>query len=435
MSGSDGKGKGRANVSPEEFDFEGIRKEERVWYFGVFLQRVQMMEAQGKLAYGEVLRSEDFLNGGVSGFGKVLRTVYRLLVALEETYPGIFVAPPGSNERREELLRELLETEQAHINVLNNVFDAASMLSDGLDVAEPCLESLLIDRSRLVQYHNQVIRYTEGLLKDTSGSTRWTEIFGLDDILDVILPTDDRGYNSLCEAVLRMDDISETMDEVGLQLRTMRSARILKGRAYVWTAPDPEDLGILLLDDCSMNSESKERYSLFFYESLLLCCTEGFDRRAAKPAEQVYPIYAWEMGPALRRTSPLDIVHAIPVSQLDSVYCPDSGVLSALESYVEDEDENGHLSSHPRPWSLIARKGPRSESSSFINQEPHDHFLQISPGVLSTLFNNNTPELDVLRSPSPLSLTHAVLSSDRPPTPPAEDGFGKIKVLVCVVRA
>ncbi|KAG6915906.1 hypothetical protein DXG01_009373, partial [Tephrocybe rancida] len=519
------------HVSPDEFDFTNITREERERYFAAFVQRVQMLEAQGRLAYGEVLRSEDFLSGSAAAFGKVLRTVYRLLVALEETYPGIFVAPVGAWDKRGELMRELFETEKTHLTMLESVFDAVTTLTAGLDSAKPYLECFAINRKSLLQYHENLVKRMEHLIEKPTG-IRWTEIFGLDDdttrtkvfgayrtlcinylsltnflettefkphlvssaqtivdhtstlisriatysmilkdILDAMLPTDDRGYNSLCEAVLRMDEISDTMDEAGLQLRTMRATSRLKGRAYTWTAPDPEDLGTLFLDDClTMDSKGSQVCSVFLFESMMLCCTEGFDRRAARPHDQAYPIYAWEMGPALRRTSPLDIMHAIPISKLDSVLCPDTSSmqitwvdkdrvlrhvtflgmsypqweqwLTALEPFVppiyrpsaiprvtfdheellsEDEDPNGHMLPHARPWSGIARKGPRSESSSFVNQEVHDHFALISPGVLPTLFSSNAPEF--LRSPSPMSLSHAVLSSDRPPTPPAEDGY------------
>ncbi|KAG6913881.1 hypothetical protein DXG01_003717, partial [Tephrocybe rancida] len=217
------------------------------------------------------------------------------------------------------------------------------------------------------------------------------------------------------------------------------------GRAYTWTAPNPEDLGTLSLDDC-LTMDSKEK---------------GFDRRAAWPHNQAYPIYAWEMGPALRRTSPLDIMHAIPILKLDSSmqitwvdkdcvlrhvtflgmsYPQWEQWLTALELSVppiyrpsviprvtfdhellsEDEDPNGHMLPHAWPWSRIARKGPCSKSSSFVNQEVHDHFALISPGVLPILFSSNAPEF---LSPSPMSPSHAVLSSDRPPTLPAEDGY------------
>ncbi|GLB38631.1 putative protein tyrosine kinase [Lyophyllum shimeji] len=513
----------------EYFNFT-LGVEERKPYFASFIQRVQMLEVQGRLPYGEVLRCDDFLSEASSTFAKVLRTVYRLLVALEETYPGLFVAPAGSQERREELIQELVDTERTHKSLLKSVFDAAQTLYDGSKITGPYFECFLMNRTSLLQYHERLLKCTEDLFSKTSGK-RWMSIFALDDdstrtkvfgayrslcisflglmefmdatsfepelvnsariiventtaiisriftyniilqdILDATLPADDQGYNSLCEAVFRMGDVSETMDEVGRQLRTMRSVRLLKGRAYIWTAPDPEDLGVLLLDDClAVEATKKTEYSVFLFETLFLCCKEGFDRREAKQPPVAYPIYAWELGAALRKTSPLDIVHAIPVSRLQSVSCPDTSSieiswvdkghemrhlkfismsfpqwdqwLSTLEPFVppiyrspsvprvtfeggegplsEDEDENGTMVKHAKSWSVIGRKGPRSESSSFINEQPDDEDFSISPGLLPNLFN--PPEL--LRSPSPLSPSYALISTDRPPTPPAEDGL------------
>ncbi|KAF5382664.1 hypothetical protein D9615_002721 [Tricholomella constricta] len=517
----------------ENFDF-GIGVEEREVYFASFIQRVQLLEVQGRLPYGEVLRCEDFLSASSSAFAKVLRTVYRLLVALEETYPGLFVVPLASQGRRRELIQQLVDTERAHLSNLKTVLDAATTLSDGLDFMEPCLECFLINRSRLPQYHERLLKCAEELLSKTTENFQWTRVFALDDdstrtkvfgayrsicinylgiadfleatefeaglvnsarialqntstiisrisdysmilheILNVTLPTDDPGYNSLCEAVFRIGDVSETMDEVGYQLRTMRAVRTLKGRTYIWIAPDPDDLGILLLDDCLVVDPAKKmQYSVFMFETLLLCCKEGFDRREVEQPGQSYPIYPWEMGPALRKTNLLDIVHAIPVSELEAASCPDTSSieitwldknneiryltfvsmtppqwdqwLTTLELFVppicrppvvvpqvtlgegeellsEDEDEHGQMLAHARSWSVIARKGFRSESSSFVDQEYNDGFLIISPGLLPNLFNN-IPE--VLRSPSPLSPTHLVFSDDQPPTSPAEDDFG-----------
>lgn len=140
-----------------------------------------------------------------------------------------------------------------------------------------------------------------------------------------MLPVEGPGYNSLCEAVFRMVDISETMNEVSYQLRTMRSVRILRARAYIWTAPDPDELGSILLDDCLVvNSTKGMHYSVFFFEALILCCREGFNRLEEKSYAPSYPIHSWEVGPALRRQTPLDIIHAIPTSNLENVSCNDT---------------------------------------------------------------------------------------------------------------
>lgn len=156
----------------------------------------------------------------------------------------------------------------------------------------------------------------------------------LQDILSVTLPTKTT-YNALCEAVFRLQGIAENMDEVGVQLRTMRSVRILKGRAYIWNAPDPDDMGVILLDDCLVTEPVRKlQYSVFLFEALLLCCHEG-PQMEEEPSTRppLYPIRPWEMGPALRRSTALDIVHTIPTSALKAVVLPDTGTLTHWLSY------------------------------------------------------------------------------------------------------
>jgi hypothetical protein len=57
-------------ITPEDFDF-GISVEGRELYFSSFIQRVQILEVQGRLTYGEVLRGEEFLSGTCPAFAKV----------------------------------------------------------------------------------------------------------------------------------------------------------------------------------------------------------------------------------------------------------------------------------------------------------------------------------------------------------------------------
>ena len=90
----------------------------------------------------------------------------------------------------------------------------------------------------------------------------------------------------------------------------------------------------------------------------------------------------------------------------------------------EDEDADGRKVVHAKSWSVVARKGPRSETSSLVHLElSGEPEFPLSPGVLPALFGLGTS--DVLRSPSPLSATDAVLTPDRPPTPPRDEGFGE----------
>lgn len=54
----------------EDFNF-GIGMEEREVYFTSFIQRVHLLEVQGRLPYGEVLRCDDFLSTASAAFAKV----------------------------------------------------------------------------------------------------------------------------------------------------------------------------------------------------------------------------------------------------------------------------------------------------------------------------------------------------------------------------
>ncbi|KAK0201152.1 TKL/TKL-ccin protein kinase [Desarmillaria ectypa] len=278
-------------------------------------------------------------------------------------------------------------------------------------------------------------------------------------ILQVSSPTEHPSYDSLCTVILRMREASDTIDEMSRQIRTMRAAQILKARAYLWDSEiDPDSLGSLLLDDVLMEA-SGTRYAVFLFETMLLCCLDGAgDRRPAR-----YPTKPWELGPGLREKSLLNLVHAIPTSSLAmvcitgdqsfSIEWTDTHALefnttcstqneqwcSMLELFAaaivtescsrdsldnvsflsEDEDAGGRRRSHPRPWSIIARKGPQSESSSLIRQDFGNNDVLLSPGLLPTLFNSPS---DRPESPSSgeTHFTPLSLHFDPPPTPPPE---------------
>ncbi|KAJ7803843.1 hypothetical protein B0H14DRAFT_3486956 [Mycena olivaceomarginata] len=69
------------------------------------------------------------------------------------------------------------------------------------------------------------------------------------------------------------------------------------------------------------------QYSVFLFEMMLLCCTEEFDRRQVQADDTEPPLYlvrVWELGPALQRTTPLNLVHAIPTTRLRVLRLTDS---------------------------------------------------------------------------------------------------------------
>ncbi|KAF8169113.1 hypothetical protein K438DRAFT_2024728 [Mycena galopus ATCC 62051] len=543
-------------IDPDKPDI-GLGLPHREKYFTNFIQRVQLLELQQKLPFGEVLRVQDLFGGTLSGFSKVLKTVGRVLNALQDSYPGVFVLPKHAALLRAEYIQELLDTEQAHIATLRMTGDCAEMLSEGMRPLNHCLECLIVNRPLLRQYHDRVLQRLEDASGNMALKEDWEWIFSfeaeerknavgayrsicanyldladllqgyLDDsqpllashaqillnnvsvllirtssyyallekILSVTSPAESATYDALCNAVFHLQETSENLDEMGFLVRTMRSARIFKGRAFTWRADvDPSELGPLLLDDllgvhvAGMHMP----YSVFLFEMMLLCCTEDFGRRQADGEPYEYPVRAWELGPALQRSTPLNLVHAIPVPRMKvlrlsdstfelewideansprtlefyttcaeqydqwssaleafvpSVYIPDlspdSG-RSSLESaddrhggiLSEDEAPGGRRRSHARSWSLVARKGPRSESSSLLLQDrdcASDQDSLLSPNLLPRFFGGSGSQ-DV----SPLSInttfprghlgtgaTEAVAMGglgfvEIPPTPPPE---------------
>jgi hypothetical protein len=85
---------------------------------------------------------------------------------------------------------------------------------------------------------------------------------------------------------------------------------------------------------------------------------------------------------------------------------------------AEDGDENGIRVYHTKPWSVIARKGTHSESSSFINQAyntDEEHLIS----------QDAVPNRQSLISQASPGSAEALFPINRPPTPPPEPGSGK----------
>ncbi|KAJ7585178.1 TKL/TKL-ccin protein kinase [Mycena floridula] len=508
------------NSSLDKFNFD-LAMADRERFVISFIQRVQMLEVQGRLAYGEVLRMEDLFGGTSAGFFKVLRTVRRVLQSLADSYPGIYVTPSGAKLRRSQCLEDLLETERAHVSYLRLVSDAAEAVSETLQFMEPCLECLLVNRTRLRKYHDRVLSELQAICRDptkenwdivftlSSGSTR-TSVIGayrsicanhlalssflhrmtlepdiiphaeillktlpripsrmsdystrLQEILSLTLPNECPGYESLCSTIFILQNICDNMDEMSWQIRTDPASKLLKTRAGIDLA---FDTGALILDDMLRVEARPKRivaeerwltYSVYLFEAMLICCLDRAERaKEAEPHEIVtYPVTAWELGPASRRTTRLNLVHAVPTKNLkvlrygefESTFeidwadereddedfntlefmttCPAQTLQwrEALQMFVpcvtyeqpipqislyeendespyysEDDDEvnDGRIISNPRPWSLIGRKGPRSETSSFIQQElSNETEMPLSPNLLPDLFNHNNNDI------------------------------------------
>ncbi|KAJ3742898.1 TKL/TKL-ccin protein kinase [Lentinula detonsa] len=605
-----------SNVDVDNFDFS-LSFAEREEYMRKFIQRVHVLELQGRLSFGEVMRVEDLFNGTSLGFMKVLKTVNRILSALQDSYPGLFVIRKDAESRKSAAMYELVESERIHVEFLRMVIDHAAFLSCESKVMETMLESLVAIDQRLRQYHDGVLHSLQQLtLNPFLNVTNWETLFSFDklsvqnniastyrslctsyvslyeyfeqimgklepvpaahaqmlldilsyiptrisdyceqlqNILSLILPdtlsssTTCDHFESLCNAIFKMTDISVGINEMSCELRTLRAVKILKGRAFHWHSPgasgsskviNPSELGTLILDDELVVEDTDTTsipavYQIFLFESMLLCCLDGprsNNDRLGYDEERMglsrYPIRPWELGPALSKIMPLNLIYAIPTSHICKLRVLDSDSLeldwnldsnasedrtsravlptqslsfkcpsgkdqhnqwcSALERFAyldmdtghskshargevysgfmaesPDEDgdvqslvlsedfaddgptefapfdlnlesNNGRRHSHPRPWSLIARKGPYSESSSLHQQlleeqgqDAEDDIL--SPNMLPTLFTSLSlgSSKGSIPPSSPLALGGVVRDPGfqhmlLPPTPPPE---------------
>lgn len=133
-----------------------------------------------------------------------MRAVGRVLNALQETYPGLFVLPNGSNIRRQELIQELVHSERAHLNslkviavrvvflvykllfiVLHWYQNSGIILGEGLDTKEACLECFLVNCTRLLHYHDDVLGYLEDAVLQPLHED-WSSIFAFNVIYQLV---------------------------------------------------------------------------------------------------------------------------------------------------------------------------------------------------------------------------------------------------------
>lgn len=120
-----------------------------------------------------------------------------------------------------------------------------------------------------------------------------------------------------------MYQLSETINEVGTELRTMWATRRLPSRLGALKSLSMEALGSVLLDDRLMiDPISGVHYSVFLFHTMLFCCTERDDIGYGTSR---YPVKPWELGAALSQTCPLSLVYAVPTKNFSSLHCIDEG--------------------------------------------------------------------------------------------------------------
>jgi len=127
--------------------------------------------------------------------------------------------------------------------------------------------------------------------------------------------------------------MTDQIDEIGLQLRTAKSTESLQSRIKPWDGVDPEQLGLLVLDDLLLaDVTSGLKHSVFLYESMLLCCQDSVNDESLVDGvlhsfDACYPIAKWELGPAMRCKQPLDILFKVPTNLFKSVRRVSAGTL------------------------------------------------------------------------------------------------------------
>ena len=129
-----------------------------------------------------------------------------------------------------------------------------------------------------------------------------------------------------------MYQLSETINEVGIELRTMWAFRRLPSRLGALKSLSMEGLGGIILDDRLMiDPLSGVHHSVILFQTMLFCCRERTD---IGNGSSRYPVKPWELGPSLSQTCSLAIVHAIPTVRLLSLHCIDEGKYPHLSNYL-----------------------------------------------------------------------------------------------------
>lgn len=118
-----------------------------------------------------------------------------------------------------------------------------------------------------------------------------------------------------------MFHLTETINEVGMGLRTMWAATNLEPRLTGVRAFSSRGLGQVLLDDrLIVDPATGLYYSIVLFQHIFLCCRE---RKPDPPIRVQYPLKAWEVGPALSASCRLGLVCAVPTKNFRTMQCID----------------------------------------------------------------------------------------------------------------
>ncbi|KIY70147.1 kinase-like protein [Cylindrobasidium torrendii FP15055 ss-10] len=450
----------------------------------IFVDRLRDYEDRKVVGMGELVQVDDIFGGTAAGYARMLKAVERVLVALEGVYPDLYSLPSNAERERMKLVKSLVDSEEVHTELLSMVAESAHILTAA---NEPRIECLLVHRTHLKQYHNQVLLELRRAAT-APWSESWTKVFATNDpafvtrivsayrsicvhylpirdfledqlatldadlrvhartlldiigripvrlfeccdilrsILHVSTPTSHTSYAGLCQVIVQIQDATDTLDEMSYQVRGMRATKILDLRADGWgLSMDP---GPLILDDILHIHGLNHSFCVLLFDDALLCCTNLEEYQHAR-----YPIYSWELGPALRSSSKLplsqvvrraaltrmvvfdeegfDLVwmdaqgeeHAIPFvctspGQLDQW----RSTLSSFLPVVDSETQTNVLhipSARPRrrsrPWSVRGNKSVSSLVPDLFAPE-----ITSSPAMLPASLDTGVPALSLNSQP------------------------------------
>ncbi|KAI5118718.1 hypothetical protein M0805_004516 [Coniferiporia weirii] len=322
-----------------------------------FLRRVELLEAQGYLNYGEVFTVNELLDGSCSGFTKVVRMVQRVLNCLEATHPSLYELPERKKFGKVVLtFQRVRNGEVEYLADLNKMADCVAMLERLITPLPITLERLVMYLQRIISYQKHITDYLGNRNIKSTDSVVWDELFALKTVFEITHPIEaPSAFKSLCRAHLRFLNLSETLLELSRYTRTAHALRIINQRAFFWNGPNPETIGELLLDDCvsaevngsELGEENSTNtsgpvaetiphfYAFLFEQALLLCgppdCEEATQAsKSLSPLSDAhcqYPIEPWDLGPALRSNGSLSVLCSIPLLDIAHIHRSASGEL------------------------------------------------------------------------------------------------------------
>ncbi|PAV15950.1 TKL TKL-ccin kinase [Pyrrhoderma noxium] len=145
-----------------------------------FVRRIEILEAQGVLGYGESFKVAEFLSGECSGFIKVLKIVQRVLNCLEATYPNVYELPPSSLREKEEFLENMVDNE---VNYLADIREMEVAINEAMDALPQehimSTECLIMHLSRIIIYQEHIVNYLQRQNVHSTDYIFWDELFGL----------------------------------------------------------------------------------------------------------------------------------------------------------------------------------------------------------------------------------------------------------------